>query len=47
MSLRNEDDPIVVVREKEGTVKREPWVKNDKVVVYIDCGHILHDLAGT
>ena len=47
MSLRNEDDPVIVVREKEGEFEGKTWVKDDKVVAYEDCGHILHDLANT
>ena len=45
MSLGNQDDPVVVVREKEGKFKRKTWVKDNKVVVYVDSGHIPRDLA--
>ena len=34
-----------MIREQEGKVKGKAWVKDDKVVVYIDGGHILRDLA--
>ena len=47
MSLRNQDDSVVVVREKEGKVKGKTWVKDNKVVVYVDSGHISRDLAST
>ena len=36
-----------MIRKEEGEVKREPWVKDNKVVAYEDCGHILCDLAST
>ena len=45
MTLRDEDNPIVVIREKEGKFERKAWVEDDKVVAYIDKGHILRDLA--
>ena len=45
MSLRNQDDPVVVIREKESKVERKTWVEDNKVVVYVNCGHIPHDLA--
>ena len=45
MSLWDQDNPIVVIREQEGKIEGEAWVKEDKVVVYVDSGHILHDLA--
>ena len=47
MSLRDQDNPIVVIRKEEGEVEREPWVKDNKVVAYEDRGHILCDLAST
>ena len=34
-----------MIREEKGEFKRETWVKDDKVVAYIDEGHILCDLA--
>ena len=46
MSLRDQDDPIIVIRE-EGKVKGKTWIKDNKVVVYEDSGHILCDSAGT
>ena len=47
MTLRDEDNPVVMIRKEKGKVKREAWVKDDKVVAYEDSGHILHDLAST
>ena len=47
MPLRDQDDPIVIVRKEEGKFEREPWVKDNEVVVYEDCWHILRDLAST
>ena len=47
MPLRNQDDPVVVIRKEESEFKRETWIKDNKVVVYVDCGHIPRDLAST
>ena len=46
-TLRDKDDPVVMIREEEGEFQGEAWVEYDKVVVYVDSGHILCDLAGT
>ena len=46
MTLRNEDDPVVVIRKQEGKFKGEAWIKDDKISAYEDgSGHILCDLA--
>ena len=45
MSLRNQDDPIVIIGKEESKVKGKTWVKDDEVIAYIDGGHILCDLA--
>ena len=47
MSLWNEDDPVIVIWEEEGKVEGKSWIKDDKVVVYVDSGHISRDLAST
>ena len=47
MSLGNKDDPVVVMGKEESKVEGKSWIKNDKVVAYIDSGHILRDLAST
>ena len=47
MSLGNQDDPIIVVWKEESEVKRKTWVEDNKVVAYIDSGHIPRDLAST
>ena len=47
MTLGNENDPVVVIREKEGEFKGKTWIEDNKVVAYEDSGHILHDLAST
>ena len=47
MSLRNQDDPIVVIWKEESKVEGKTWVKDNKVIVYVDSGHIPHDLAST
>ena len=45
MTLGNENDPVIVIQEKEGKVKWEPWIKDNEVGVYENCGHISCDLA--
>ena len=47
MTLRDENDPIVVIRKEEGKFQRETCIKYDEVVVHKDCGHELRDLAST
>ena len=47
VSLGNQDDPVVVIGEEKGEVEGKAWVKDNKVVVNEDSGHILCDLAGT
>ena len=47
MSLGNQDDPVIVVRKEESEFKRKTWVKDNKVVAYVDSGHIPRDLAST
>ena len=47
MTLGNEDDPVIMIGKEKSKVKRETWVKDDKVIVYEDSGHILCDLAST
>ena len=47
MTLRNQNDPVVVIGEEKSEFKGKPWVEDDKVVVYENCGHILHNLAST
>ena len=34
-----------MIREEEGEFKRKAWIEDDEVVVYVDEGHILYDLA--
>ena len=45
MSLGYQNNPVVLIGEKEGKFERETWIKYDKVVAYENCGHILRDLA--
>ena len=45
--LRNEDNPVIVVWEEKGEVKRETWIEDNEVVTNVDSGHISHDLAST
>ena len=47
MSLRDQDNPIIVIWKEESKVKWEPWVKYDEVVMDIDNRHISCDLAST
>ena len=47
MTLGNEDNPVVVIREQEGELQGEAWIKYDEVVMYEDSGHIPRDLAST
>ena len=47
MSLWDQDNPIVVIREEECKFKGETWVKDNKVVAYVNSMHILRDLAST
>ena len=47
VSLGNKDNPVIVIGEEESKVKGKPWIEDDKVVAYIDSGHILCDLAST
>ena len=47
MFLRNQDNPVIMEREKESQVKGKTWIKDNKVVVYVDGGHIPCDLAST
>ena len=47
MTLGDQDNPIVVVREQEGKLQGESWIEDDKVMAYEDRGHVLRDLAGT
>ena len=45
MTLGDEDNPVVVIREQEGEFQGESWIKYNEVVMYEDGGHILRDLA--
>ena len=45
MSLWNKDNPVIVIWKEEGKVKGESWIEDDEIVVYIDSGHILRNLA--
>ena len=45
MSLGYQNNPVVLIGEKEGKVERETWIEYDEVVVYEHRGHILRDLA--
>ena len=47
MTLRNENDPVIMIGKEKGKVERETWVEDNKVVAYEDSGHILRDLAST
>ena len=47
MTLGNEDNPVVVIREQESEVQGEAWIEYDEVVTYEYSGHILRDLAST
>ena len=47
MPLRDQNDPIVMIRKQEGKIERETWIKDDEVVVDEDGGHISCDLAST
>ena len=47
MTLRDQDDPIVVIWEEECEVQWEAWIKYDEVVANVDSGHISRDLAST
>ena len=47
VSLWNKDNPVVVIGEEKGKVEGNTWVKDNKVVAYVDSGHILHNLAST
>ena len=47
MTLGNKDDPVVVIGKEKGEFERETWVEDNKVVAYIDSGHIPRDLAST
>ena len=47
MSLRDEDDPVIVVWEEKGEVERETWIEDDEVVADVDNRHIPRDLAST
>ena len=45
MTLGNEDNPVVMIREQEGELQGKSWIEYDEVVAYKDGGHILRDLA--
>ena len=47
VSLGNQDDPIIMMQKEESKVERKTWVKDNKVVAYVDSGHIPCDLAST
>ena len=47
MSLRNEDDPVIMTREEESEVEWKTWIEDNEVVAYEDSGHISRDLAST
>ena len=46
MSLRDQDDPNVMIWKEKGEVEWETWIKDD-IDSDIDGGHISHDLAST
>ena len=46
MTLRNKDNPIVLIWEQEGELQRKTWIEDDEVDAYEHSGgHILRDLA--
>ena len=47
MPLRDQDNPIVMIREEKREVKWKSWIEDNKVIVDEDSGHISHDLAST
>ena len=47
MTLGDKNDPVVVIKKQKGKVQRKAWIKDDEVVAYENCGHILGDLAST
>ena len=47
MSLRDQDNPVVVIWKQKGEVEWKSWIKYDKVVTDEDSGHISCDLAST
>ena len=47
MTLRNENDAVIMIWEQKGKVEWETWVKDNEVVMDVDSGHISCDLAST
>ena len=42
MTLRNQDDPVIVIREEEGKFKRKSWVEDDEIMCDLDNGPTRH-----